>query len=85
MLIVFIRFGCWGPKVIVVIKKDVAWAGFVVVGALVRGMVRLVVVFVIADSLFLLWRSWSDRGKRTGRKKAIFLQVWEKGNKKALT
>ncbi len=79
VLIVFIRFGCWGPKVIVVFKKDVARAGSVAVGALVRCMVRLVVVFVIADFLFLLWRSWSDRGLRTGREEAIFLQVWGKG------
>lgn len=46
----------------VVIKKDVAWAGFVVVRALVRRT-----VFVMADFLFLLWWSGSERGLRTGR------------------
>lgn len=57
-------------------KKDVAGAGFVVVGGLMRCMVRLVVVFVMAGFLFLLRRSWSERGLRAGREKAIFLQVF---------
>lgn len=51
------------------IEKDVTWAGFVVVvvRALVRCMVGLIVVFVMADFLFLLWWSWSIRSLRTGK------------------
>lgn len=63
--------------VIVVIKKDMTWAGFVVVGPLVRCMVRCVVVFVRDDFLFLLWRSWSERGLGIDREKAIFLQFFK--------
>lgn len=48
----------------------------VVVRTLVRCMVGLVVLFVMADFLFLLWRSWSERGLRAGRYKAFSLQFF---------
>lgn len=56
------RFGCWSLKVIV-IEKDMAW--FVVARALARCMVGLLVAFVMAELLSLVWRSWSERGLRT--------------------
>lgn len=84
MLFVFICFGCRNPHFIAVIKKDVGWVVVVVVRAFVRRMVRLMVVFMMADFLFLLWRSRSERGLRTGRENAILLQIWGKRKQKRL-
>lgn len=59
-LVELFHFGCCSTKVVVVIKKDMTGAGFVVV----RVLVRCVVIVVMADFLFLLWWSWSYRGLR---------------------
>lgn len=61
-----------------------AGARFVVVSGLVRCMVRLMVAFVMADFLLLLWRAWSERGLRRGGQIAIFLQFWRKQKHRGL-
>lgn len=79
----FIHFGrC--TLTITVSKKDMAGTRFVVLWGLVRRMVKLVVVFIMADFLFLLWRPWSERDLRCGGEIATFLQFWEKQKCKAL-
>lgn len=83
VLIVLFGFGRCGLEDVPVLKKAVV--GFVGVGALARRVVRLVVAVVIADFLFLLWRSWSERGLRAGQKKAVFLQFWGETEAKRLS
>lgn len=55
-----------------------AGARFVVVRSLVRCSIRLMVVFVMADFLFLLWWAWSETGVRRDGDIAIFLQFCRK-------
>lgn len=59
-----------------------AGPGIVVVRSMPRGMVGLVVGFMKADLLFLLWGSWCEKGLRKRLKTTIFLQFWGKKNKK---
>lgn len=61
----------------VVAKKDVSGARFVVVRTLVRCTVRLMVVFMIADFLFFLWWFWSEESLSAGGKNAVFLKFWK--------
>lgn len=61
----------------VVVKKDVSGARFVVIRTLVRCTVRLMVVFMIADFLFFLWWFWSEGSLSVGGKNAVFLKFWE--------
>lgn len=78
MLLVFTCFVCRTSHFMVFVKKDV------VVGAFVRCMMRLMVVFIMDDFLLLLWWSQSKRALKACGENAILLQFWGKQKPKGL-